>query len=438
METTSDFSKFLSGKARKVRMAYALNNDQPVRCTIISDQPLFYMDFEGDIDDDREFDTLDGEMTLPSQGEAPRLARGENRTARAMEEFMSDALYVTSGRAVAGFSRDGEFELALLTRSLERSRLAAAYIETMKRHQGQFVLNDQVETAFYDRATGNIHINPNRQKSEMALLAARELRRLWQHRSGALVDPLTFHPDQAVLVNRAQIADLTASMVRIAWELQLAGEKDMWVRLENSAMEDLARAFAREAFMDFRTVNNGAANCAVFEAWFLSERCSHEDRRLIQQMLADYQGYVFEADSASVSLAGELIGALGGMPFGKNYLAPYVQTILNDALFTEVRDRSNANFLWFIKFERSFRESEQELQSGEISGRDNASGSSQSKKTKRFGDHEKTAEIIALPHGGPNASCGSPLEPADASRPLSGGASIIQFRGSLAKGQARE
>ena len=35
---------------------------------------------------------------------------------------------------------------------------------------------------------------------------------------------------------------------------------------------------------------------------------------------------------------------------------------MDDAIFNEVRDRSNANFLWFVKFERSFRETEQHLQ----------------------------------------------------------------------------
>ena len=157
------------------------------------------------------------------------------------------------------------------------------------------------------------------------------------------------------------IADLMAGMVRIAWELQLAGEKDVWARIENSPLADLGRAFAREAFLDFRTVNNGIANCAVFEAWFLSDRCQHEDRRLIQQMLADYQGYVFDAEQSSKAVTAELIVALGSMPFGKNYLAPYINTIVSDALFTEVRDRSNANFLWFIKFERSFQEKELQM-----------------------------------------------------------------------------
>jgi hypothetical protein len=113
-------------------------------------------------------------------------------------------------------------------------------------------------------------------------------------------------------------------------------------------------------------------------------------------MLAEYQGYVFEADQASQTLAAQLLTALGGMPHGKNYLAPYIETILNDALFTEVRERSNANFLWFIKFERSFRETEQELQSQSPSGRDARSDAPHSKKTKRFGDHEHSAEIVHL------------------------------------------
>jgi hypothetical protein len=34
-------------------------------------------------------------------------------------------------------------------------------------------------------------------------------------------------------------------------------------------------------------------------------------------------------------------------------------------VFSEVRDRSNANFLWFVKFESAFSQAEQELQSGE-------------------------------------------------------------------------
>jgi hypothetical protein len=351
-------------------------------------------------------------------------------SARTMEMFQSDASWMTSDEALFDGARDLSFETAILTRLLEKSRLAGAFLACMNRYNGQIVLTDQVETATYDRAAGNIHINPNRPRAEQVLLAARELRRLWQHRNGALLDPLTFHPDQAILVNRAQIADMNASMVRIAWELQLAGEKECWMRIEDSPLEDLARAFAREAFLDFRTISNGAASCAVFEAWFLSERCSHEDRRLIQQMLADYQGYVFDAETSSKAITAELIAALGSMPFGKNYLAPYINTIVSDALFTEVRDRSNANFLWFIKFERSFRESEQHLQGGEEHVSHGDRRGSSHKKIKRFGDHEKTAEIISLPRG--RAGADAPMEQG---APLNG-ARILKFRSRLEKGRA--
>jgi hypothetical protein len=113
-----------------------------------------------------------------------------------------------------------------------------------------------------------------------------------------------------------------------------------------------------EAYRDFRTVNNGIANAAVFEEWFLSERCREQDKRLIQVMLADDNGLVFGDEQTSKTISAEFIAAIGAMPFGKNYLAIHAATIMNDPIFTEVRDRSNANFLWFIKFEKSFKEAE--------------------------------------------------------------------------------
>jgi len=159
----------------------------------------------------------------------------------------------------------------------------------------------------------------------------------------------------------------------------------------------------------------------VFEAWFLSDRCRQQDRKLIQLMLADYQGYVFEGENVSRTVGNELIIALGTMPFGKNYLAPYVGTIVSDAVFTEIRDRSNANFLWFIKFERSFREAEQELQGHENNARDDHHESLKNNK-KRLGKNEKE-KIITL-HGEDDPA----FVRKSANGGLSGGAQIIAFR----------
>jgi len=94
------------------------------------------------------------------------------------------------------------------------------------------------------------------------------------------------------------------------------------------------------------------------------------------------------------SLTAGIISALGSVPYGKNYLAQHATTIMEDAIFTDVRDRSNANFLWFIKFERSFRETEQELQTSSEPTSCNVRNSS-SEDTLEVQDNEQ--KIITMP-----------------------------------------
>lgn len=379
-DNSENFTKALQGvHGQKVcRVAYTLNNDQPVLCTIIGDQPMFYMDFEEDYADDESF--LDAEELAVLEREVSQLKREIEEFERFTHSFdeaeakkMQDMFSNNESICAAKTSESNDITKASLKQQLvdvvSDSRVGKAYLESAEAHNVKIIISGQVETAFYDRKSGEILINPNQEFESCVLLLTRELRRHWQHRQGALINPLLFQPDNAILINRMQTADLTTSMIRVAWELQLSGHKNIWERLENSPMADLARAFAHEAFIDFRTINNGIASTAVFESWFLSERCKVEDKQLIQKMLADYQGYVFEGEEHINSVTAELIAALGSMPFGKNYLAMHAMTIMSDPIFTDVRDRSNANFLWFIKFERSFRETEQGLQKGESSSR---------------------------------------------------------------------
>lgn len=384
------------------RFAYTLNNTQPVRCTIIGDQPLFYMDFEGDIEE--EFEDADPfgigaieEGVAALKNRIMELETGLMSSEMAQirtADFQDEAMLIAAPGA-QGDSADLTFRLKALEKNIQTSRLAGAFLETAKAYGVGLQFSTQIENAFYDREARAIYLNPNRDETTLLLLAVRELRRVWQHKNGALLHPLTFHPDQAILINRTQRADLSVAMLRAAWEMQLAGNKGPWERLENSSLSDLTRAFAREAYLDFRTLNNGQAASAVFEAWFLSDRCRHEDRFLIQQMLSDYQGYVFDTEQVSRSVSADLLMALGSVPFGKNYLAPFVGTIASDPLFAEVRDRSNANFLWFIKFERSFREAEQELQTPSTIQGHGSHGSSITKKLD--GDDEQEPTVISLP-----------------------------------------
>lgn len=353
---------------RRVRIAYTLNNYQPVLCTLLSDQPYFYMDEDMSIEDDALFDeeqygAIGAEVAaLHKKIEAydKLSAQFTQSPDTRLHRFIEDAAMIGQAQEIQ------QFTVEKLIGGLRDSRVASSLFDHAQAYNVAIEFSAQTCDAFYDRDAGKIFIHSGLDESDMMLLAVRELRRHWQHRQGVLLHPLTFHPDQAILINRAQQADLAAAMVRAGWELQLAGHKKVWQRIEHGPLSDLGRAFAREAFVDFRTLNSGMASAAVFETWFLSDRCRHADKRLIQSMLADYQGYMFGSEQVSRTISIDLISALGEMPFGKNYLAAYAQMILSDPVFTEVRDRSNANFLWFIKFERSFRETEQHLQSSGV------------------------------------------------------------------------
>lgn len=370
------FENFCSAHMLQDRVcgvAYTLNDTQPVVCTHIGDQPLFYMDKEIIDEDDNDLFTIEelGKLAKEIQilkqeiQETDLTSPMEEKTITSFLEFgenMEDISVLADLECIYK-NTDTKAQIKEIKEILNQSRLGAAYLNIADQNNITIMMSEQVETAGYDRRSGTILLYPHTNITEQTLLLARELRRHWQHRQGAMLNPLSFSPEHAILINRAQEADLSISIIRIAWELQLAGNKEMWERVERSPMADLARAFAREAFIDFRTLNNGEAATAAFESWFFSERCCQKDKTIIQSMLADHSGYILENEQSSQSITVELIAALGEMPFGKNYLSKYAHIIINDPIFTEIRDRSSANFLWFIKFERSFKQAEQELQS---------------------------------------------------------------------------
>ncbi|NCC22855.1 MAG: hypothetical protein EOM26_10410 [Alphaproteobacteria bacterium] len=412
---------------RVCHVSYSLNNDQPVRSTIIGDQPLFYMDFEEPFEDELADFNLSGENpAFGSDRFSPFTLDDEsdNAAEKICGQFHDDMAFATQTGAPASF-RDAA-DIDRIARELEGSRFAAAMMSSARETGIVFRHCDQEDVATYNRETGEVLINPHLPYEEQVLLLGRELRRVWQHRNGVLVHPLTFHPDQAILVNRAQVSDLTIAMIRIAWELQLGGYRDAWSRIEESPMSDLARVFAREAFLDFRTLNNGLAMASTFEMWFLSERCRSYDKALIQQMLSDYQGYVFDAGDCSRALTNQLMCALGEVPFGKNYLAPYAATIIADPVFSDVRDRANANFLWFIKFEKSFRETEQELQKGSgLCDRVNPRGPSSNQKDP---DHDPSPNVVRFPCENPGPESRRTAEARGASAGAArSGAEVIVF-----------
>lgn len=77
-------------------------------------------------------------------------------------------------------------------------------------------------------------------------------------------------------------------------------------------------------------------------------------------MLLDEAGYI-SSDSRLKKIDQISFMRLGDQPQGGNYLslAGFKSPIDRD--YCVVEDRSNANFLWFVKFERSFQEKERQM-----------------------------------------------------------------------------
>lgn len=208
------------------------------------------------------------------------------------------------------------------------------------------------------------YVNPDISEVDTLLLEVKALRAAYLDIKGAKINPLQYSPDDAILINRIYKADQAAFLCRVAWECKLNGSNGLWNRIKDSSLKNIAQAFTKEAQSNWRSLRSGEAMTFALETYFLSDIFSCIDRILIKQMLADYGGYIFDDSlkEKNIPSVAELLTKIGQVnDNSKNYLVKYVNTIMSDPIFTDIRDRSNANFLWFIKFERSFREKEEEL-----------------------------------------------------------------------------
>lgn len=244
-----------------------------------------------------------------------------------------------------------------------KSRTGEAMLEALEKDGTLVIAYDTQSPAaqFYTRGEERIiTLNPYRPKGDLLGLLVRELRRGAQHVNGALVNPLNFEPDEAILVNRAQQADVLMVCVKVAWELRLAGESECWDFLSSTPLADVSRTFEIRAQADFRTLNNGEASRSAYDKFFEDSRTKLHDKRIIHQMLLDESGYM-KAGAKRPRVSMDLFRKLGEMPNARNYLSMKAQRAPTDICYATVEDRSNANFLWFIKFERSFQEKEMQM-----------------------------------------------------------------------------
>lgn len=339
-----------------VRMSYSLGHKQPVLCTIVRNDPYFF-----DIDPEALADEFDASLSLEGARfdvpEALQTARttsdgfitlGDGAEGLPLTDDMA-ALCRDALSPAASFDMDNVHDLIAFS-STARALLDQAISD------GISVKPDaSAETASFDPEARIVRINPSLSLESAALVLMRECR------AAALVSvlPQLANPDRAILINRAMHAELNGIMIQIAWELNLAGHKQAWQLISESAMADQVYAFGGRAAEDFRALRDGRAAIAAFDQWFYSGRTRQADRSLIQALLA---ASAAENAAEKTFTAMDTINALrsiGDRGIGRNYLLDHVATLLEDGFYGEVRDRSNANFLWFVKFERSYRAAEE-------------------------------------------------------------------------------
>lgn len=209
------------------------------------------------------------------------------------------------------------------------------------------ILDRSIET--YEIDKNHILINPKLRQEDAFLIIVKCLRLINQEHA----DPLRFHPDHAIIYNRLLYADAEVFMCKVAWEMRLQGYRQYHDRLLDVEFYDLAGFIATMGKRDFRTLRNGEMMSYGVEHWYVySDRCTEVDRALVKKMLE-----INPTELSDLRLECSDLSALGQCG-PTNYLSKTAHILLEDCVFTEVRDRSTANFLWLIKFERSFNETE--------------------------------------------------------------------------------
>ncbi len=254
--------------------------------------------------------------------------------------------------------KDGNVHVDILQELLSKSTIGETFLAGNKDGKVSLVIDEQIFGVSFHKRLKTIGIHRQMTYGEALYLTAKALRRSWLSLEGDALYALSYLPDDAVLMNRILEADCRVLAIWIAWELKLQSETDMWDFIIQSDDAAMAIAFCEKAKQNFTNLDNGEAAKAAFNTWFSSYSVKPADYEIIQNMLSDEKGYVFSSTQLPLTITVDLIHAIGQVPGGRNYIKAMEEKPLPETEYAVVRDRSNANFLWFVKFEKSFQETE--------------------------------------------------------------------------------
>lgn len=319
------------------RFAYTYKDTHPIWCSLIGDMPLFYRSSPSSEWDEGEYETDDDEKDPVLLQLERDIADLRAKSSRAKERLPER---VHSWDLVKQNSFDGSVlwqpqDLLDLLGSVGIGRQLIRDID-------QVITGPAITAEFID---GTLIVNNHRDLYQVAFATIRALR-VTRNK------PSNHQIDHAIFYYRLIEADSLCWMFRWAWEKLLTGNTYP-MEMYRAAYPDLALAGTREAMDDFRSLRDGRCSKEVAEVWFLNEYCRAIDTRTIQRVLADYSKASFDEE---LTISGAL--AITELKGEVNYLSKTIRLMMVDPTFTEVRRRQDANFVWFLKFEKSFAKDE--------------------------------------------------------------------------------
>ena len=164
---TQSGKKYLRCNQRPCLMAYTLNNSQPVICTLVADQPYFYMDEAQIADDDilglDEIENFEKEIAdIKRKIDAyDRLSTAYERAPqRTFETFQLEAINICE-KKIETTAETSQNTVDAVIENISQSRMGKSLLEFAQAHNVYLIETSHEESARYDADQSAIYFNPN-------------------------------------------------------------------------------------------------------------------------------------------------------------------------------------------------------------------------------------------------------------------------------------
>lgn len=183
---------------------------------------------------------------------------------------------------------------------------------------------------------------------------------------------LDFDSDTIILLERVRRADKVVRTIAAAYMSYLNGHREGWSAIEEK-YGVIALTYKTVASTDFRKIKNNDAQVFCFKQWFMEDtsksasggaykltyedmnlldKCDHDTYHMLLELGDKHDWYDRESDNTNLQDKYNYILAIAP------YLSKYLIEVTTAPIMKDIRSRATANFMWYIKFERTFKRSE--------------------------------------------------------------------------------